>query len=148
MGTSKITKMVSKDGRVCLRTKATDNLDFLLKQIKDPIKRLTFYDEQVELRDKYLEKIRQRRRRERTKANKFHPIEAAKIINKGMIEGEKIIKEETRTRLPMMTGKTKGNNTTDMKGLITIKTKNVNSIRRTQGSREEAVLTHLTHTQK
>ena len=65
-----------------------------------------------------------------------------------MIEGEKIIKEEAKTRLPMMTGKTKGNNTTDMKGLITIKTKNVNSIRRTQGSREEVVLTHLKQTQK
>ena len=35
-----------------------------------------------------------------------------------------------------------------MKGLITIKTKNVNSIRRTQGSREEAVLTHLKQTQQ
>ena len=72
MGTWKITKMVSKDGRVCLRTEATDKLDFLLKQIKDPAKRLTFYDEQVELRDKYVGRIRHRRRRERAKAKKVH----------------------------------------------------------------------------
>ena len=65
-----------------------------------------------------------------------------------MIEGEKIIKEETITRLPQMIGKDKGIKKADMKGLITIKTKNVNSIRRTQGSREEAVLTHLKQTQK
>ena len=152
MGTWKITKMVSKDGRVCLRTKATDKLDFLLKQIKDPAKRVTFYDEQVELRDKYLGRIRQRRRRERAKAKKVHPKEAAKMINKGMNEGEKIIKEGTKPRHPTktrtMTEKTRRTKKADMKGLITIKTKNVNSIMRTQGSREEAVLTHLKQTQK
>ena len=98
MGTWKITKVVSKDGRVSLRTEATDKLVFLLKQISDPTKRLTFYEEQVELRERYLGRMRQRRRRERAKANKVHPIEAAKIISKGMNEGEEIIKEDSKLR--------------------------------------------------
>ena len=108
MGTWKITKVVSKDGRVSLRTEATDKLAFILKQINDPAKRLTFYDEQVELRDRYLGRIRQRRRRERAKAKKVHPKEVAKIINKGMNEGEKIIKEGIKSKhsaKPLMTTK-------------------------------------------
>ena len=36
MGTWKITKMVSKDGRVCLRTEATDKFDFLVNRSKTP----------------------------------------------------------------------------------------------------------------
>ena len=74
------------------------------------------------------------------------------MINKGIIEGEKIIKEGTKpmhpTKTRTMIEKTRRTKKADMKRLITIKTKNVNSIMRTQGSREEVVLTHLKQTQK
>ena len=63
MGTLKITKKTTKDGRVCLRTEATDKLSYLIKQMPDPKKMLSFYEEQVALRDKYLNIIRERRRK-------------------------------------------------------------------------------------
>ena len=97
-------------------------------------------------------RIRQRRRRERAKAKKVHPKEVAKIINKGMNEGEKIIKEGIKSKhsaKPLLTTKQSTRNKKAVtQGLIIIKTKHVNSIRHTQGSREEVVLTHLKQTQK
>ena len=59
-----------------------------------------------------------------------------------------MIQEENKARLSTTKVKDKGVKKADMKSLITIKTKNVNSIKGTQCSREEAVLTHLKQTQK
>ena len=78
----------------------------------------------------------------------MHPVDAAKIIHKGMTEGNKTIQDESKARLPTTKVNDKGIKKADTKGFITIKTKNVNSIKETQGSREEAVLTHLKQTQK
>ena len=58
MGTWKITKKATRDGKVCLRTEATDKLSFLIKQQSDTSKMVSFYEQQVELRDKYLKIIR------------------------------------------------------------------------------------------
>ena len=69
-----------------------------------------------------------------------------------MNEGEKIIKEDSKsrhsTKPSLTTNQSRRTKNAGIKGLITIKTKNVNSIKHTQGSREEAVLTHLKQTQK
>ena len=146
MGTCKITKKVSRNGSVCFKTEATDKLVYFLQQIKDPVKRIAFYEEQTELRKTYLQKNRHRRRIERAKAAKLHPIDVATIIHKGMNEGEKMIDKDNMARLSATTIKPKGNKKIDTKGLINIKTKNVNSIKGTQGSREETVMTHFKQT--
>ena len=54
MGTWKITKKVSRNGSVSFRTEATEKLVFLLQQIRDPVKRIAFYEKQIERRDTYL----------------------------------------------------------------------------------------------
>ena len=59
-----------------------------------------------------------------------------------------MIQDESKARLPTTKVKDKGIKKAYIKSFITIKTKNVNSIKETQGSREEAVLTHLKQTQK
>ena len=87
MGTWKITKKTTKDKKICLRTEATDKLSFVIKQIPDPKIMVSFYEEQVELRDRYLKRIRDRRRKERAQIKKFHPLDSAKIIQRGMEEG-------------------------------------------------------------
>ena len=93
MGTWKIIKKITTDGRVCLRTQATDKLSYLIKQMPDPKKMLSFYEKQVALRDKYLKRIRERRRKLRAQAKKPHPVDSARIIRRGMEEGEKKVKE-------------------------------------------------------
>ena len=135
-----------------MRTEATDKLSYVIKQIPDPKKMLSFYEEQVELRDKYLKRIRERRRKERAQAKKLHPVDAAMIISKGMNEGEKRVKEATTPGLSAKSSKAPKQGSRCMrdciKGLITIKTKHVNSIKNLQSEREEAVLTHLKQIQQ
>ena len=66
MGTWRITKKNSRNGAVHLQTEATDKLAYLLSKIEDPAKRVAFFEEQDNLRKIYLEKIRQRRKKERS----------------------------------------------------------------------------------
>ena len=65
-----------------------------------------------------------------------------------MREGEQLIEKDKKAKLSPTTIKTKNNKKIDTKGLINITTKNVNSIKAEQGSREETVMNHLKQTQK
>ena len=44
MGTWRITKKISRNGAVCLRTEATEKLAHLLGKIEDPTKRIAFFE--------------------------------------------------------------------------------------------------------
>ena len=80
MGIWKITKKTTKDGRVCMRTDATDKVNYLIKQMHEPTNMMSFYEEQVALRDKYLNMIVEMRRKEQAQAKKIHPVDSAMII--------------------------------------------------------------------
>ena len=57
-----------------------------------------------------------------------------------------MIEKDKKAKLSPTTIKTKNNKQIDTKGFINIKTKNVNSIKAEQGSREETVMNHLKQT--
>ena len=112
MGTWKITKKISRNGAVCVKTQATDKLAYLLGKIKDPTNKLAFFEKQNNLRKIYLEKIRHRRRTELTNKAKLHPVDVSKIIHQGMCGGEKLIQEERKAKLSPTTTTTKNNKKT------------------------------------
>ena len=79
----------------------------------------------------------------------MHPVDKARIIQEGMRAGEKMLHEERMTaQLHTNKATTKDKKSTVDHGAIRIKTKNVNSIKRDQGDREELVMNHLRQTQK
>ena len=79
----------------------------------------------------------------------MHPVDKARIIQEGMRAGEKMLQEERMTaQLHTNKATTKDKQSTTDHWNISIKTKNVNSIKRDQGDREELVMNHLRQTQK
>ena len=79
MGTWKITKHITKDGRTLFKTEATDKLAYNVQQLH-PLERVRYMEQQMKLRDTYIKKIRKRRQRMKAKMGKIHPIEKSKIL--------------------------------------------------------------------
>ena len=145
MGTWRITKKISRNGAVHLQTEATDKLAYLLSKIVDPAKKVAFFEEQDNLRKIYFAKIRQRRKKEKINKSKLHPVDKAKIIQEGMRAGKNMIQEEMAAKL--LTEKvTKDKKNTAAYGSIRVLCKNVQSIKKEQGEREEMALSHMRQT--
>ena len=79
MGTWKFIKHITQDGRTLLTTGATDKLAYNIQQLH-PLERVRYMEQQMELRDTYIKKIRKRRQRMKAKMIKIHAIEKSKIL--------------------------------------------------------------------
>ena len=102
----------------------------------------------MNLRDTYIKKIRKLRLQINEKSKRLHPVDRAAILNRGMTEGEKFMKDLSNKQKGLCRKQNLNGHQIKPKkpGRIIVKIENVQSIQKDLGRREEPFLEHLRRT--